>query len=139
MLSYLVYIVVEAEPEVNRSGDDLKCHIKHLLTCFIFFVPSAPAGVTRGRSEAEAGLDHPDRQVEVALLGGMDDGVAPGLGEAGAAVVVPGAAVNGCAAVGGTDDLDGLGDVLHCACLLYVYMSGGAAVCNIIIPIFSDP
>lgn len=41
MLCCLVHIVVEAEEEIDRSGDDLKCHIKHLLTCFVF---SAPAG-----------------------------------------------------------------------------------------------
>lgn len=65
------------------------------------------------RLEPECPLNHPNREIKVSLLGSVNNGVPPDLNEIGAAVIVPRTAVNSCAAVGGTGDFDGIGDVFH--------------------------
>ena len=106
-----VYIVVEAEDEVDRSGDDLKCHMEHRLT-YHLLLSAYNCG-----SEAQGSLNHPDGQVEVALLCCVDNGVAVGLPVAGAAVVIQGADVDGGTAVGGTGDLE-ISHIIHDGVLL---------------------
>ena len=105
MLGGLVYTYRIAFRAAGFPGDTAQSN------AFLFLPP--PQRRECGGSEAQGDLDHADGEIEDALLGSMDDGVAVGLPEAGAAVVVPGAAVDGSAAVGGADDLDGIGDVLH--------------------------
>ena len=86
-------------------------------------LPPTPVGVGQRPSQAKGLQDHADGQIEVALLRCMDHCVSIGLGEAGAAVIIPGAHVDGGTAVGGTDDFDVLGDVLHVSFLLFLIQS----------------